>query len=980
MADDLKLKVQLEADVNKDQVTKEVTSVADTAQKTLDKHNLRLKIEDNISDLKRKLEEARIEYQKLLNQPMGWSTDKQLANMEDHMEDLRKQIKEWEKALKDLWETAKDTNEELTKDSGSWWLMWFVNTLKKSAIVWAIATAFWKVSKSILELWSNAQQAEISFTTMLWDANKAKWLLKDLSNFAKKTPFELQWIRESATQLLAMWVSAQDMIPTLKALWDVSAWLNVPLERLALNYGQVLTQWKLTWKELKDFTTAWVPLLDELAKNLWKTKTEIQDMVSAGQIWANDMVEAFRTMTSEWWRFANLMEAQSKTLQGQWSNFKDSLASIWETIWLEVIPAISDFVSKMWSWIEENVNSIKSAWIAVADTIKSVVDWWIQVVSSLWNHINTFSSWVAETSQSIADTVAGTMTESDKVTAEWLTGMAGNWSDFFYYIEQWISGIVWAFKTLFNTADAVFSKVTSKSFWNWLYEAWEVSVNPIDKSWNVFQTIWNWFSEQKRQFSEGYKWMKEYIKWESKDVTKVWNKSLDDMYNNLEDNYVKRVEKLKGGTYSAWNVNGDKKDWWSLWNLLLWWSGSGWWSSSKATDMMKEAKDEMKDLYSEMDTTVSNHQKSYDNLVKSIEKVEKEYWTLQGKADDVWHSLEKSLKSYNEQLEKAQSDAITNLWQRYVELKEKRAETDNDYLKKIVWEISDKEWQLIRDEWWTFKGYDYSELKDVYELYKEMKLIEENTTEEQRKSTEFTEKTSKAQEILNKLKEKEAELEEKKAQALEKQKIAVAVMNQEMWKELVQTVLKKTGEEVTMYYDMETKKWEEIHNVDNIEYAKQLEQQFKELSNQKAQFEQEKNEEVEILVDITARKVQLEEHYNKVFQEAIAKQKRSVEELISYWDRAIARKNEYYSSSSTSAFAYGWDISNAKVALVWENWPEQIIARQASYVQPRNASNSYSTVNSNNTTNSLTINWMSNTYGSIDEMLEDLKWRLTYRD
>ena len=196
---------------------------------------------------------------------------------------------------------------------------------------------------------------------MLWDANKAKNLLQDLSNFSRKTPFELQWIRESATQLLAMWVTAEDMIPTLKALWDVSAWLNVPLERLALNYGQVLTQGKLTWKELKDFTTAWVPLLDELAKNLWKTKTEIQDMVSAGQIGAQDMVTAFETMTSEWWRFANLMEEQSKTLAWRWSNLKDWLASIGEAIWLEVIPAISDFVWKLWDWIEDNVDSIKIA-------------------------------------------------------------------------------------------------------------------------------------------------------------------------------------------------------------------------------------------------------------------------------------------------------------------------------------------------------------------------------------------------------------------------------------------------------------------------------------------------------------------------------------------------------------------------------------------------------------------------------------------
>lgn len=79
----------------------------------------------------------------------------------------------------------------------------------------------------------------------------------------------------------------------------MSAGLGVPMQRLALNYGQVMTKGKLAGQELKDFTTAGVPLLDELSKNLGKSKAEIQNMVSKGQISADMVTEAFRTMTSE---------------------------------------------------------------------------------------------------------------------------------------------------------------------------------------------------------------------------------------------------------------------------------------------------------------------------------------------------------------------------------------------------------------------------------------------------------------------------------------------------------------------------------------------------------------------------------------------------------------------------------------------------------------------------------------------------------
>jgi hypothetical protein len=76
--------------------------------------------------------------------------------------------------------------------------------------------------------------------------------------------------------------------------------------------------------------------------------------------------------------------------------------------------------------------------------------------------------------------------------------------------------------------------------------------------------------------------------------------------------------------------------------------------------------------------------------------------------------------------------------------------------------------------------------------------------------------------------------------------------------------------------------------------------------------------------------------------------------------------------------AYWWTLLNWQASLVWENWPEQIIARTASYVQPRNASNSYSTVN-NTTDNSFSINWMQINVNNVDDFLDELRQRMTYR-
>ncbi len=61
-----------------------------------------------------------------------------------------------------------------------------------------------------------------------------------------------------------MGIVADNLLHTLKSLGDVSAGLSVPISRLALNFGQVKTQGKLTGRELRDFSIAGVPLISAL--------------------------------------------------------------------------------------------------------------------------------------------------------------------------------------------------------------------------------------------------------------------------------------------------------------------------------------------------------------------------------------------------------------------------------------------------------------------------------------------------------------------------------------------------------------------------------------------------------------------------------------------------------------------------------------------------------------------------------------------
>jgi len=176
------------------------------------------------------------------------------------------------------------------------------------------------------------EQWSLSFEVMLGSAERARDAVKDLVDFAAKTPFQIPGIMASAKQLLAVGFEADQLIPTLKAVGDVASGLSVPVERLILNLGQVKTQTYLTGRELRDFNIAGVPMTKALASALNKTEAEIKKMVERGEIGFGSVMEAFKGMSEEGGRFYNMMDRQNKTFLGQWSELKDNVLIIGATL------------------------------------------------------------------------------------------------------------------------------------------------------------------------------------------------------------------------------------------------------------------------------------------------------------------------------------------------------------------------------------------------------------------------------------------------------------------------------------------------------------------------------------------------------------------------------------------------------------------------------------------------------------------------
>ena len=274
-------------------------------------------------------------------------------------------MEQYQKGLQKIWEEAEKLVKSVQSNSSA--MEKFSGTLTRIGGVLGGFSALQSVGASILNLGDKLEQANISFEVMLGSADKAKKMLADLSKFAQNTPFELQGIRDSAKQLMAMGIPAEKMIQTLKVLGDISAGTGAPLQQIAYAYGQVATAGVATTQDMNQLVNAGIPIWKELGKVVGVTASEVKKMVEGRQITFEQVETALTNMTEKGWQFANLMEAQSKTLTGQWNAFKDSLGAIWEKIGLAVIPAVKKLI--------ELLNFLAEAWTTSTGKIVALVGW-----------------------------------------------------------------------------------------------------------------------------------------------------------------------------------------------------------------------------------------------------------------------------------------------------------------------------------------------------------------------------------------------------------------------------------------------------------------------------------------------------------------------------------------------------------------------------------------------------------------------------
>ncbi len=178
---------------------------------------------------------------------------------------------------------------------------------------------------AMISLAAKAEQTAVSFEVLLGSAEKAKEMVKEIDEFAARTPFEQGELAGVTKQLLAFGVAQKDVIPTLSTLGDIAALSGSKINELASIYGKAKGTGVVMTEILDQFLERGIPLGRELAEVMGVTEKEIRKLAPTGKITFEILETALKNLTGEGGQFFDGMSKLSKTTAGLWSTFTGNL-------------------------------------------------------------------------------------------------------------------------------------------------------------------------------------------------------------------------------------------------------------------------------------------------------------------------------------------------------------------------------------------------------------------------------------------------------------------------------------------------------------------------------------------------------------------------------------------------------------------------------------------------------------------------------
>ncbi len=218
------------------------------------------------------------------------------------------------------------------------------------------------------------EQNTIAFTTMMKSADAAGDHLRELKEFALKTPFEFRDLVLASKRMQALGFEGRQVIPILTNIGDAASALGMGAEgiqRIVTAIGQMKAKGMVQAEEMRQLAEAGIPAWQILAKTLNTDVAGAMKMVEKRTVEASVAIPAILAGMNE--KFGGLMKQQAETLLGQFSNLKDAINFTLQDIGKTLAPTAKSMMENIIKPMLETFKDLAAAFAALPSGMQSTV-------------------------------------------------------------------------------------------------------------------------------------------------------------------------------------------------------------------------------------------------------------------------------------------------------------------------------------------------------------------------------------------------------------------------------------------------------------------------------------------------------------------------------------------------------------------------------------------------------------------------------
>ncbi len=207
------------------------------------------------------------------------------------------------------------------------------NTVQKVGRWMSIASGGW-VALSTKAVITSGKMASLqtAFIGITGSMQLGQDVMKDLLEFASKTPFEIEGLSKAAKQLVATGTATKDLVEELQLLGDIASIGGVPIRQISKAYTDIRGRPTLAAQDAYQLINAGIPVFDLLAKKISVLSRQniTAGMVRGGMgegagIPSKFVLDTLRELNKEGGVAYRAMILQSSEIPGLWSNINDEM-------------------------------------------------------------------------------------------------------------------------------------------------------------------------------------------------------------------------------------------------------------------------------------------------------------------------------------------------------------------------------------------------------------------------------------------------------------------------------------------------------------------------------------------------------------------------------------------------------------------------------------------------------------------------------